>query len=138
MAYTQPASAQERRIGVIPHAPLLKTAVPDTANQEVAVYHVEYEPGGINPRHLHPAAVTFHILSASGRRKVNRQSLYALATVCSFRPAPFMLTGIRVQRRDSAFSNSSWLKRTKGGPFQNHWKTSVCRGLGNSVRAGSS
>src|SRR3546814_12058111 len=60
MAYTQPAFAQEKR-GVIPHAPLLRTAVPDTANQEVAVYHVEYEPGGINPRHLHPAAVTFHI-----------------------------------------------------------------------------
>jgi quercetin dioxygenase-like cupin family protein len=65
MAYTQPAFAQEKR-GVIPHAPLLRTAVPDTANQEVAVYHVEYEPGGINPRHLHPAAVTFHILSGTG------------------------------------------------------------------------
>src|SRR3546814_17364715 len=64
MAYTQPAFAQEKR-GVIPHAPLLRTAVPDTANQAVAVYHVEYEPGGINPRHLHPAAVTFHILSCT-------------------------------------------------------------------------
>jgi quercetin dioxygenase-like cupin family protein len=66
MAYTQPGFAQERRVGVIPHAPLLKTAVPDTANQEVAVYHVEYEPGGVNPRHLHPAAVTFHIISGTG------------------------------------------------------------------------
>lgn len=65
MACTQPAFAQEKR-GVISHAPLLKTAVPDTANQEVAVYHAEYEPGGINPRHLHPAAVTFHILSGTG------------------------------------------------------------------------
>ena len=36
MAYAQPAFAQEKR-GVIPHAPLLKTAVPDTVNQEVAV-----------------------------------------------------------------------------------------------------
>ncbi len=65
MAYTQPAFAQEKR-GVILHTPLLKTAVPDTANQEVAVYHTEYEPGGINPRHFHPAAVTFHILSGTG------------------------------------------------------------------------
>ena len=48
------------------HPPLLKMVVPDTANQEVAVYHVEYEPGGINPRHLHPAAITFHVLSGTG------------------------------------------------------------------------
>ncbi len=65
MLNAYPSSAQERR-GVIPHSPLLRTAVPNTANQEVAVYHVEYEPGGINPRHLHPAAVTFHILSGTG------------------------------------------------------------------------
>ena len=65
MLAAPPAPAQEKR-GVIPHAPLLKTAVPGTANQEVAVYHVEYEPGGINPRHFHPAAVTFHILSGTG------------------------------------------------------------------------
>ena len=60
-----PPYAQEKR-GVIPLAPLLKTAVPNTANQEAAVYHVEYEPGGINPRHFHPAAITFHILSGIG------------------------------------------------------------------------
>ncbi|HEY9555030.1 cupin domain-containing protein [Allosphingosinicella sp.] len=65
MLYAQPVSAQEKR-GVVPHAPLLKMAVPDTANQEVAVYHVEYEPGGINPRHFHPAAITFRILSGTG------------------------------------------------------------------------
>jgi len=40
--------------------------LPNTANQEVAVYEVEYEPGGMNPRHLHPAAITFHILSGTG------------------------------------------------------------------------
>lgn len=60
-----PAGSQERR-GVIPHAPLLKSVLPDTANQEVAVYEAEYEPGGINPRHLHPAAITFHVLSGTG------------------------------------------------------------------------
>jgi quercetin dioxygenase-like cupin family protein len=61
----QPVAGQERR-GVIPHAPLLKMLVPDTANQEVAVYETEYAPGGINPRHLHPAAITFHVLSGAG------------------------------------------------------------------------
>ena len=59
------AAGQERR-GVIPHAPLLKMFVPGTANQEVAVYETEYAPGGINPRHLHPAAITFHVLSGTG------------------------------------------------------------------------
>jgi quercetin dioxygenase-like cupin family protein len=61
----QPACSQERS-GVIPHPPLLKIVLPDTANQEVAVYEAEYAPGGINPRHLHPAAITFHVLSGTG------------------------------------------------------------------------
>ena len=64
MLQAEPAASQRR--GVIPHAPLLKMVVPNTANQEVAVYEAEYEPGGINPRHLHPAAITFHVLSGSG------------------------------------------------------------------------
>jgi quercetin dioxygenase-like cupin family protein len=59
------AVGQEKR-GVTPHAPLLKLVVPGTANQEVAVYETEYAPGGINPRHLHPAAITFHVLSGTG------------------------------------------------------------------------
>lgn len=59
------AISQERR-GVIPHAPLLKMIVPKTDNREVAVYEAEYVPGGINPRHLHPAAITFHVLSGTG------------------------------------------------------------------------
>lgn len=65
LLHGQVTIADERR-GIIPHAPLLKTAVPNTANQEVAVYHVEYEPGGVNPRHFHPAAVTFHIIAGVG------------------------------------------------------------------------
>ena len=56
---------QQKR-GVTPHAPLLKMVVPGTANQEVAVYETEYAPGGINPRHLHPAAITFHVLAGTG------------------------------------------------------------------------
>jgi quercetin dioxygenase-like cupin family protein len=59
------AISQERR-GVVAHPPLLKMALPNTADQEVAVYETVYEPGGINPRHLHPAAITFHVLSGSG------------------------------------------------------------------------
>ncbi len=65
MLQAEPAGSQEKR-GVIPHAPLLKIVLPDTANQEVAVYETEYAPGGINPRHLHPAAVTFRVLSGTG------------------------------------------------------------------------
>jgi quercetin dioxygenase-like cupin family protein len=65
MLQAEPTASQERR-GVIPHAPLLKIVLPDTANQEVAVYETEYAPGGINPRHIHPAAITFHVLSGMG------------------------------------------------------------------------
>src|SRR4051812_46152566 len=65
LIHAQGTIADERR-GIIPHAALLKRAVPDTANQEVAVYHAEYEPGGVNPRHFHPAAVTFHIIAGTG------------------------------------------------------------------------
>src|SRR6516165_3866168 len=61
----QPAAGEEKR-GVIPHAPLLKQVLPDTANLEVAVYETEYAPGGINPRHLHPAPITFYVLSGAG------------------------------------------------------------------------
>jgi quercetin dioxygenase-like cupin family protein len=65
MLQAEPAASQEKR-GVIAHAPLLKIELPDTANQEAAVYETEYAPGGINPRHLHPAAITFHVLSGTG------------------------------------------------------------------------
>jgi quercetin dioxygenase-like cupin family protein len=65
MLQAGPAAAQERR-GVIAHPPLFKLVLPNTQNQEVAVYETEYAPGGINPRHLHPAAITFHVLSGTG------------------------------------------------------------------------
>jgi hypothetical protein len=50
MLQAEPGVSQEKR-GVIPHAPLLKTVLPATANLEVAVYETEYAPGGINPLH---------------------------------------------------------------------------------------
>jgi quercetin dioxygenase-like cupin family protein len=62
---TPPAGSQQRQ-GVISHPPLFKMVLPDTADQEVAVYETEYAPGGINPRHLHPAAITFHVLAGTG------------------------------------------------------------------------
>jgi quercetin dioxygenase-like cupin family protein len=65
MLQAAPAASQGKR-GVIPHAPLLRTVLPGTANLEVAVYVTEYGPGGINPRHLHPAAVTFYVVSGTG------------------------------------------------------------------------
>jgi quercetin dioxygenase-like cupin family protein len=58
MLQAERTASQERR-GVIPHAPLLKIVLPDTANQEVGVYETEYAPG-------HPAAITFHVLSGTG------------------------------------------------------------------------
>jgi quercetin dioxygenase-like cupin family protein len=60
-----PAGGQERQ-GVIPHPALLKMPLSDTANLEVAVYETEYAPGGVNPRHLHPAAITFYVVSGTG------------------------------------------------------------------------
>lgn len=60
-----PGASQERQ-GVISHPALLKMLLPNTANLEVAVYETEYAPGGINPRHLHPAAITFYVLSGTG------------------------------------------------------------------------
>ena len=65
MLQADPAVGQEKH-GVIPHAPLLKTVLPGTENSEVAVYETEYAPGGINPRHLHPAAITFYVVSGTG------------------------------------------------------------------------
>jgi quercetin dioxygenase-like cupin family protein len=60
-----PGAGQERQ-GVISHPALLTMLLPNTANLEVAVYETEYAPGGINPRHLHPAAITFYVLSGTG------------------------------------------------------------------------
>ena len=46
-------------------AELFERIVPGTADREVTVLDVRYEPGGFNPRHFHPAAVTFYILSGN-------------------------------------------------------------------------
>ena len=50
----------------IDHKALLRTDVVDSNGQEVIVWDTEYGPRAINPRHYHPAAITFHILSGTG------------------------------------------------------------------------
>lgn len=64
MSLAQAAPAHEQRL--ITHTLLFKSELPDTAGQEVIVWDTRYAPGALNPRHLHPAAITFHILSGTG------------------------------------------------------------------------
>jgi quercetin dioxygenase-like cupin family protein len=62
----QPISAPAKDKAGITHTPLLKSVLPGTSNEEVIVWDTEYAPGAVNPRHLHPAAITFRILSGTG------------------------------------------------------------------------
>lgn len=50
----------------ISHTLLFRGELPDTSGQEVIVWDTRYAPGALNPRHLHPGAVTFHVLSGTG------------------------------------------------------------------------
>ena len=54
----------KEKTGVL-SAELFTSIVPDGGDKEVSVLDVRYAPGGINPRHFHPAAVTFHVLSGT-------------------------------------------------------------------------
>jgi quercetin dioxygenase-like cupin family protein len=49
----------------IRHSPLLMSAL-QGASEEVIVWDTEYAPGAVNPRHFHPAAITFRVISGSG------------------------------------------------------------------------
>jgi quercetin dioxygenase-like cupin family protein len=62
--FAQAAPAQEQPL--ITHTLLFKSELPDTPSQEVIVWDTRYAPGALNPRHLHPAAITFHVLSGTG------------------------------------------------------------------------
>ena len=44
---------------------IFEATAPGTTNQDVTVLDVTYAPGGFNPRHYHPAAVTFHIIAGT-------------------------------------------------------------------------
>jgi quercetin dioxygenase-like cupin family protein len=50
----------------ITHKSLLKTDLDGVSGQEVMVWETEYAPRAINPRHYHPAAITFHVISGTG------------------------------------------------------------------------
>lgn len=64
MLHSQAVLAQEQP--PITHTLLLKSELPDSHDQEVIVWDTRYAPGAINPRHLHPAAITFRVLSGTG------------------------------------------------------------------------
>ena len=53
-----------QRVGVT-SSELFLGAVPRAGDTEVTVLDVTYLPGAINPRHFHPAAVTFHVISGT-------------------------------------------------------------------------
>jgi quercetin dioxygenase-like cupin family protein len=65
LVYVRLAAAQQNKTGIT-HTPLLKSELPDSRGQEVTVWDTVYEPGAVNPRHLHPAAITFHVISGTG------------------------------------------------------------------------
>ena len=50
----------------ITHTALLKSDLAGVSGQEVIVWDTEYAPRAINPRHYHPAAITFHVVSGTG------------------------------------------------------------------------
>jgi len=61
-----PANSQQRQ-GSIPHPPLLKMwCCPIRQTRRSPCTRRNTLAGGINPRHLHPAAITFHVLSGTG------------------------------------------------------------------------
>ena len=67
LASSQYVSAiAESKVGIT-HTALLKTELPNSGGKEVIVWDTEYEPGAINPRHLHQSAITFHVLSTVNR-----------------------------------------------------------------------
>ena len=65
LAAPGPSYAQQQHTGIT-HTPLLQRLVPETENQEVTVWDTEYAPGARNPRHKHPAAITFYVLAGTG------------------------------------------------------------------------
>ena len=63
---SEPTSAPAKDKAGITHTPLLKSVLSGMSNEEVIVWDTEYSPRAVNPRHLHPAAITFRVLSGTG------------------------------------------------------------------------
>src|ERR1700733_6339148 len=57
--------ATRGKVGIT-HKSLLNSDIPGASGQEVTVWDTEYAPRGINPRHYHPAAITFYVVSGTG------------------------------------------------------------------------
>jgi quercetin dioxygenase-like cupin family protein len=66
LCMVQPVSVPAKDKAGITHTPLLKSVLPGTEDEEVIVWDTEHAPGVVNPRHVHPAAITFRILSGTG------------------------------------------------------------------------
>jgi quercetin dioxygenase-like cupin family protein len=64
MTVSVPAVQAQEKTGVV-SAELFTSVVPDAGDKEVTVLDVRYAPGGTNPRHFHPAAVSFYVLSGT-------------------------------------------------------------------------
>jgi quercetin dioxygenase-like cupin family protein len=50
----------------ITHTALFKAELANAGGKNVVIWDTEYEPGAVNPRHLHPSAITFYVLSGTG------------------------------------------------------------------------
>lgn len=61
---TQKSESMKVKTGVVSKE-LFESGIPGATDQDVTVLDVTYTPGGFNPRHYHPAAVTFHVLSGT-------------------------------------------------------------------------
>jgi quercetin dioxygenase-like cupin family protein len=57
--------ATHGKVGIT-HKKLLRSDLPGTVGQEVIVWDTEYAPRAINPRHYHPAPITFYVVSGTG------------------------------------------------------------------------
>lgn len=60
-----PASAADKSAGIT-HTPLLNESPPGSLDTEVTVWDTFYPPQAANPRHKHPSAITFYVLSGTG------------------------------------------------------------------------
>jgi len=50
----------------ISHTALLRSDIAGVGGREVIVWDTEYAPRAINPRHYHPAPITFHVVEGTG------------------------------------------------------------------------
>jgi len=64
VAHAQDPKDIPQKSGVTP-TDLIVRGVDGTANLDFTVIDVKYEPGGVNRRHFHPAAVTFYVVSGT-------------------------------------------------------------------------